>query len=630
MSEIKTERKVTVILAADVVGYSTMMEANEEQTLKNLTAFRTIVDSLIEAHHGRIFNTAGDSVLAEFPSAVEAVFCAREFQDSIRERNNSVEEAERLEFRVGINMGDVVVEGENLLGEGVNVASRLEALAQVGGICVSKNVHEAVHNKMEMVFHDLGRQKVKNTILHAVDISLEGISKRKPPKPTTPQWHKLAVAIVITALLAGGGVWWLQRPDFKPADQSKFTFKLPDKPSIAVLPFNNMSGDTSQDYLGDGLTENIIAVLATSPNVFVISRNSSFTYKGKAVKVQEVAEQLGVRYVLEGSVQRSGEKLRVTAQLVDAVDGKHLWAERYDRKLDDLFAVQDEITNKIFYELHVTLTIGQRSKDWQKHFGDPEGMRLHMKGFDRFLTFTIEGHHDAERIYGELYKKNPDGGMGNLDMGWIHWAKLVMRLTDDPMQSIKLGREFGEKAHAVMGDGNSLTLLAWFDLFERDYESAIENARRATEISPSDGEATAIAGTVYRNSGKPEESAILLKRAMRLQPYHPNWYAWQMGISLLVLEKYDEAEEVFEAVLQSGTEIVSDKYAALGGLAVISVFRQNLEDAEKYASQLRELVVYGKKFNLSIFDPIFGLMKNQEFVKRYLDALRQLGIPEKS
>ena len=378
------------------------------------------------------------------------------------------------------------------------------------------------------------------------------------------------------------------------------------------------------------IRDSIIAVLATSPNLFVISRNSSFTYKGKAVKVQEVAEQLGVRYVLEGSVQRSGEKLRVTAQLVDAVDGKHLWAERYDRKLDDLFAVQDEITNKIFYEMHVTLTIGQRSKDWQKHFGDPEGMRLHMKGFDRFLTFTIEGHHDAERIYGELYKKNPDGGMGNLDMGWIHWAKIVMRLTDDPMQSIKLGREFGEKAHAVMGDGNSLTLLAWFDLFERDYESAIENARRATEISPSDGEATAIAGTVYRNSGKPEESAILLKRAMRLQPYHPNWYAWQMGISFLVLEKYDEAEEVFEAVLQSGTEIVSDKYAALGGLAVISVFRQNLENAEKYASQLKELVVYGKKFNLSILDPIFGLMKNQEFVKRYLDALRQLGIPEKS
>ena len=181
-----------------------------------------------------------------------------------------------------------------------------------------------------------------------------------------------------------------------------------------------------------------------------------------------------------------------------------------------------------------------------------------------------------------------------------------------------------------MGDGNSLTLLAWFDLIERDYESAIENARRATEISPSDGEATAIAGTVYRNSGKPEESAILLKRAMRLQPYHPNWYAWQMGISLLVLEKYDEAEEVFEAVLQSDTEIVSDKYAALGGLAVISVFKQSLENAEKYASQLKELVVYGKKFNLAILDPIFGLMKNQEFVKRYLDALRQLGISEKS
>ena len=177
------------------------------------------------------------------------------------------------------------------------------------------------------------------------------------------------------------------------------------------------------------------------------------------MNVQEVAEQLGVRYVLEGSVQKSGEKLRVTAQLVDAVNGKHIWAERYDRKLDDLFAMQDEITNKIFYEMHVKLTIGERAYNWQKHFGDPEGMRLHMKGFDRFLTFTLDGHQDAERIYGELYKKKPEGGMGNLDMGWIHWQKIVMRLSNDPKQSIKLGRKFGEKAHAIMEMGDLLHCL---------------------------------------------------------------------------------------------------------------------------------------------------------------------------
>ena len=634
MAESSPRRKIAVILATDVVGYSTKMEENEDQTLKNLKVCRSIIDGLVKEYHGRIFNTAGDSVLVEFQSAVEAVICASEFQNTIKERNNSVPEEEQMEFRIGINMGDVVIEGDNLYGEGVNVAARLESLAQPGGVCLSKNVHEIVNKKTDFQFHDLGEQKVKNTVLHAVDVKLDGTTQRKLTHTQkisqTAPWKKYSAVFILAALIAGGGVWWQQQPDFKPANQSKFAFKLPDKPSIAVLPFNNMSGDPSKDYLGDGLSENIIAVLATSPDLFVIARNSSFTYKGKAVKVQEVAEQLGVRYVLEGSVQQSGEKLRVTAQLVDAVDGKHLWAERYDRKLDDLFAMQDEITNKIFYEMHVKLTIGERANDWQKHFGDPEGMRLHMKGFDRFLTFTLDGHQDAERIYGELYKKNPEGGMGNLDMGWIHWAKIVMGLTNDPKQSIKLGREFGEKAHAIMGDGGSLTLLAWFDLFEQEFESAIENARRATEISPSDGNTAAIAGTVYRNSGKSEESAILLKRAMRLQPYHPKWYAWQLGISLLALEKYDEAEEIFEAVLKSDTEIVSDKYAALAGLAVISVFRQNLENAEKYASQLTELVVYGKKFNISVLAPIFGLMKEQEFAKRFLDALRQLGVPDKS
>jgi len=630
----KTERKVTVILATDVVGYSVKMEENEDQTLKNLKVCRNIIDGLVEEHHGRIFNTAGDSVLAEFQSAVEAVICASEFQSTIKERNNSVPEEEQMEFRIGINMGDVVIEGDNLYGEGVNVAARLEALAQSGGVCLSKNVHEIVNKKTDFQFHDLGEQKVKNTVLHAVDVKLDGTTQRKLTHTQkisqTAPWKKYSAVFILAALIAGGGVWWQQQPDFKPANQSKFAFKLPDKPSIAVLPFNNMSGDPSKDYLGDGLSENIIAVLATSPDLFVIARNSSFTYKGKAVKVQEVAEQLGVRYVLEGSVQQSGEKLRVTAQLVDAVDGKHLWAERYDRKLDDLFAVQDEITNKIFYEMHVKLTIGEKTTDWQNHFGDPEGMRLHMKGFDRFLTFTLDGHQDAERIYEELYKKNPEGGMANLDMGWIHWQKIMMRLTKDPKLTIKLGREFGEKAHAVMGDGESLTLLAWFDLFERDYESAIENARRATEISPSDGAATALAGTIYWNAGKTEEAAILFKRAMRLQPYHPKWYAYLLGLSFMILEKYDEAEEIFEAVLQSDTLIVADKQTPLAGLAAISFFRKDIENAEKYASQLSELVVYGKKFSISTIAPQHALMKDQEFSKRFIDALRQLGIPEKS
>ncbi len=630
MSNIKAERKVTVILATDVVGYSTKMEMDENQTLKNLAACRSIVDSLIEAHHGRIFNTAGDSVLAEFPSAVEAVFCAREFQDSIRERNRTVDEAEQLEFRVGINMGDVVVEGENLLGEGVNVAARLEALAQVGGICVSKNIHEAVHKKMELEFNDLGQQKVKNTVMHAVDISLEGISKRKPPKPPASPWQKIAAAIVITTIIVGGGVWWWQRPDFQPADQSKFAFKLPDKPSIAVLPFNNMSGDASQDYLGDGLSENIIAVLASSPNLFVIARNSSFTYKGKAVKVQEVAEQLGVRYVLEGSVQQSGEKLRVTAQLVDAVDGKHLWAERYDRTLDDLFAVQDEITEKIFEAMQVELTIGEQARDWKKHLGSPDEMRLTIQGLQRFLTYSPQGHKDAERLWGEVFENNPEIGMGNLMMGWLHFQKIVMGWTKNPKQNIALARQFSEKAHSIMGDGNSLTLLALLDAMTGNCKGAIEKAERAVEIDPSAGDATALAGGTLLQCGRPKKAAALFKLAIRLQPYHPKWMPNGLGKSLLAHGEYDEAEEVLSAIIQSDTKNVHERIKALTRLTVTSVFKEDFEKAKDYLKQLKKLAPNFSIATAKANDLSRGKMADQEFMQRYLDALRQLGIPEQS
>ena len=274
MAESSPRRKLAVILATDVVGYSTKMEENEDQTLKNLKVCRNIIDGLVDEHHGRIFNTAGDSVLADFQSAVEAVICASEFQNTIKERNNSVPEEEQMEFRIGINMGDVVIEGDNLYGEGVNVAARLEALAQPGGVCLSKNVHEIVNKKTDFQFHDLGEQTVKNTVLHAVDVTLNGTSQR-------------------------------ELPESKAAKQSST-----DKPpAIAVLPFANIGGDSEQEYFADGITEDIITNLSLWKTFPVISRNSSFSFKGKSVNIKEVAKELRVRYVVEGSVRKSGIKV---------------------------------------------------------------------------------------------------------------------------------------------------------------------------------------------------------------------------------------------------------------------------------------------------------------------------------
>ena len=629
MDENKSERKVTVILAADVVGYSTSMEENEEQTLKNLKACRDIIEGLISDHHGRIFNTAGDSVLAEFQSAVEAVICASEFQKNIKERNGTVLEVEQMQFRVGINMGDVVIEGENLYGEGVNVAARLEALAQPGGICLSKNVHEIVHKKTDFQFHDLGEQKVKNTVLHAVDITLEGITQRKLSKSQqikrSDPWKKYLAAVLITALIVGGGVWWQLQPDFEPADKSKFAYKLPDKPSIAVLPFNNMSGDPSQDYLGDGLSENIIAVLSTSPYLFVIARNSSFTFKGKSTKVQEVSEQLGVRYVLEGSVQQSGEKLRVTAQLVDALDGKNLWAERFDRKLNDLFAVQDEITNKISEQMQVQLIGGEQHRSWYQS-SSPDEMRLILKAREHFHAFTRDGHRKAEKIFLELLERYPEGGLHNLNMGWVNYQKIVMRLTKNPKENIKLGRQFGEKAHEIMGDGTSLTMLARFDLFERDCESAVKHVDQAVEIDPSAGLIMAMAGRVNSTCGKPEKAIEQFKQAMRLEPYHLKWYPLVLGLSYMMTGNYNKAEEYLKALVETEKLSKRNRTRALRHMAVLSVFKEESENAKKYFHQLIEL---DKKHNLSSVKFSYRAMKDQEFLKRYLDSLRQLGMPEK-
>ncbi|MFL2813555.1 MAG: adenylate/guanylate cyclase domain-containing protein [Candidatus Puniceispirillales bacterium] len=305
------ERKIAVIFVTDVVGFSKMMEVNEDETLRSFRSCRDILDNLFKEHGGRVFNTAGDSVLAEFQSAVSGVICAKEFQNLVKERNANVTEDAQMHFRIGLNMGDVIVEGENLYGDGVNVAARLEALSQPGGVCLSKSILDFVNKKTELVFNDLGEQKVKNTTVHAFDLSDPDLEKR----------------------------------DLE--NKSKTEEEPTKPPSIAVLPFTNMSGDEEQEYFADGITEDIITNLSSWKTFPVISRNSCFTYKGKNVNLKDVSEELGVRYVVEGSVRKGGNKVRITAQLIDASEDHHLWSNKWDRSLDDIFEVQDEVSSAI-------------------------------------------------------------------------------------------------------------------------------------------------------------------------------------------------------------------------------------------------------------------------------------------
>ena len=329
MATQEVKRKLTAILSADVKGYSRLMSEDEAGTIRRLNAYKEMMANFIQQHHGRVVDAPGDNLLAEFGSVVDAVQCALKIQKELKTRNEELPENRRMEFRIGINLGDVIEEGDKIYGDGVNIAARLESLSEAGGICISGTAYDQVENKLSLGYEYLGEQPVKNIA--------------KPVRVYRVLVEPKAVAQRISEV----------------ASKERMALPLPDKPSIAVLPFVNMSDDPKQEYFSDGMTDEIITALSKVPNLFVIARNSTFTYKGKAVKVKQVSEELGVRYVLEGSVRKAGHRIRINAQLIDALKGHHLWAERYDRELRDIFALQDEITMKIIIALQVELTAGE-------------------------------------------------------------------------------------------------------------------------------------------------------------------------------------------------------------------------------------------------------------------------------
>jgi TolB-like protein/class 3 adenylate cyclase len=370
MATDDVKRKLTAIFSADVEGYSRLMEEDELATVETLTSHKEIMRKLIRQYRGRVVDSTGDNLLAEFASVVDAVQCAVEVQQVLSAKNEALPENRRMNFRIGINSGDVIEEGELIYGDGVNVAARVESLAEGGGISISGTAYDQLGKKLPLGYEYLGEQSVKNiekpVRVYRVLTEAEAAGKViGEVRPKTKQLRGAAIGGIVVLILVVGAlaIWnFYLKPDVEPASVEKMAFPLPDEPSIAVLPFANMSGDPQQEYLSDGFTEQIITGLSMVPRLFVIARNSTFTYKGKAVKVQQVAEELGVKYVLEGSVQKSGNRVRITAQLIDTTKGHHLWAERYDRNLSDIFALQDEIAKKVITALQVKLTEGEKAR----------------------------------------------------------------------------------------------------------------------------------------------------------------------------------------------------------------------------------------------------------------------------
>ena len=543
------KRKLTAILSADVKGYSRLMGEDEEATVRTITAHRKVITSVIEKYRGRVVDSPGDNILAEFVSVVDAVQSGVEIQEVIRAKNAELPDERRMEFRIGINLGDVIQEGERIYGDGVNIAARVEGLADPGGICISGSAYEQIENKLALGYDYIGEHTVKNIVkpirVYKVPTGPETLQKVVEEKKPTPGWQKAAVAVVIALLVVAGGVaiWKSsQPPPMEVASVEKMAFPLPDKPSIAVLPFDNLSGDPKQEYLSDGISEEIISALSSVPKLFVIARNSTFTYKGKPVKVQQVAEELGVQYVLEGSVKKSGDKIRITAQLVDALNGHHLWAKRYDRNLKDIFAVQDEITKKIITAMQVKLTEGEQARAAARGTDNLEAYLKCLQANEYLHRGNIENNALAKQLTEEAIALDPEYAWAYYNLGRARQSDVWYGTSKSPKQVLAEATELLQKA-IVLDDNlaEAHGFLGFIYSVERQHDKAFAQGKKAVALNPNSAMAHLWLGKVFTFASRWEESIPEYKIAIRLNPIPPSYYFWSLGLSYGATGQYDEA-----------------------------------------------------------------------------------------
>ena len=512
MESQSVQRKLTAILSADVEGYSRLMGEDEEATIRTLTGYREAMANLIQQHRGRVVDSPGDNVLAEFSSAVDAMGCAVKIQEELKARNAELSENRRMEFRIGINLGDVIVEGERIYGDGVNIAARIEGLAEGGGICISGTVYDQVENKLALDYESLGEQAVKN-IKKPIRVYRVGMKAE-------------------AAVPKGSG-----------------EFRLPDKPSIAVLPFVNMSGDPEQEYFSDGITEDLITDLSKISGMFVIARNSTFTYKGRAVKVDQVGRELGVRFVLEGSVRKAGDRVRITAQLVDAGTGGHLWAERYDRDLEDIFALQDEVTQKIVAALEVKLTEDEQERLERTYTDDLEAYDYFLQGLEYLHRFTQEANDHSRSMFQKAIDLDPKFAAAYGHLSLTHWLEWSFGWTQD-FQILEKAFELAQKA-AALDDSlpEAHRILGILYLWKKQHDQAIALIERAIALNANYADAIWQLGQVLSFAGRPEEAIGLVKKAMRLDPMYPVSYLWDLGHACMLAGRYEEAIVALKRVL---------------------------------------------------------------------------------
>ena len=637
MADEGFKRKLTAILSADAVGYSRLMAEDETATVKTIASYREIMASLIKQHRGRVVDSPGDNLLAEFSSVVDAVQCAVAVQNEFQTRNAELADNRRMEFRIGINLGDVIDEEDRIYGDGVNVAARLEAMADPGGVCVSKTAFDQIETKLPLGYEYLGEQPVKNIPkpvgAYRVLMKPDAVGKVIGEKRFLGRISRRTAmaAIIVLVMVAGGLISWNiylhQSKRIEPASVEKMAFPLPEKPSIAVLPFSNMSGEPQQEYIADGITENIITALSKISEMFVIARNSTFTYKGKPAKIKQIAEDLGVQYVLEGSLMKSGKQVRVTAQLIDTTSGHHLWAEQYDRKMTDFFNLMDEITRKIVLSLQVELTEGERAHIWHSATDNFEAWGHTVRGYILFLRNEKDYNVRARELFERAIKLDPKYSTAWTYLAWTHWHDAWLGWSETPEESTKKAIELANKAKNLDDTQAEVhSLFSSIYVHQKQYEKSIAEGEKGIAIGPNNSLCHAYLAWALHNSGRFEEAVEVMKRAMRLSPYYPIWYLSNLGEALTMAGHYEEAISVNQQLLERSQKEKAPFWAvaAHSWLAIGYSMVGRKEEARYHVAEGLKADPY---WSLELEQQIYSY-KNPADMERQLDALRKVGLPE--
>jgi adenylate cyclase len=584
MADERVQRRLAAILAADMVGYSRLIGADEEGTIARQKAHRAeLIDPVIATHGGRIVKTMGDGLLVEFPSVVDAVKCAVAVQQSMYDREADVSEDRRIQYRVGVNLGDIVIDGDDILGDGVNIAARLEGLAQPGGICISAKVFEEIGNKLDVGFEDLGPQEVKNM---AAPVRAYRVTLKR-----------------------------------EPAASSASPPPLPDRPSIAVLPFDNMSGDPEQEYFTDGLAEDIITALSKIERMRVIARNSSFAYKGQVLDLRRIAKDLGVRFVLEGSVRRGGNRLRISAQLIDANDGSHLWAERYDRPVDDLFDIQDEITKEIVTSLRVKLTDGEEARIWARGTNNVEAWQYCVRATELIWRFTSSDYLEARDLAEKATKLDPEYAQAWAALGFTYWWDGRLGWTGDSAAKFERAAELAEQAMNLDDSVSfAIGLAAQVAAPLNRFEEGVDIARRGFELYPGNADIRAFLAFALMYAGHHLEAAEHFRAAMSLNPFYPPWYRNGLGMNLLYQDDFDEAL----ALLDEALEVQPTFF--LAWLQRAYIYGQIGREIDA-GNAIHEVLRFAPNLRVRDVPGIF-LMNDATALKRIGDGVRNAGLPE--